>query len=40
VKIPAVMHMHEIEMDRELNTPMERLSCCSYPNERSSRASS
>ena len=29
MKIPAVMHMHEIEMDSELNTPMERLSCCS-----------
>jgi hypothetical protein len=26
VKIPAVMHMHEIEIESELHSPMDRLS--------------
>jgi hypothetical protein len=26
VKIPAVMHMHEIEIDNELNRPIDRSS--------------
>src|SRR5690242_16552990 len=34
------MHMHEIEIESELNRPIDRFSCGSYPNERSSRSSS